>query len=103
MDLTVSSASVSSASACACPSPPVQTPTPAWIAYENVETNGYVRAHVRNGGRTLTLDFVAARDRAVIDSVTIKSKFINGKSGGARGGARARRVEEEETQRISLA
>lgn len=58
----------------------LQPVVPEWIEFVDVATHGYVRAHVRNQGQTLTLDFVAAQDRSVRDTVTIKSKFPHAKA-----------------------
>ena len=52
----------------------IQPTQPKWIEVVNDYTHGYVIAHVREG-KTLTLDFVNATSREVIDSVTIHSKF----------------------------
>lgn len=75
----------------------VQPVVPAWIEFVDVATHGYVRAHVRNQGQTLTLDFVAAKDRSVRDSVTLKSKFPRVKAA-----APSVRLSEEQPQLMSF-
>ena len=49
---------------------------PAWIEYVNDNTHGYVIGHVKQR-QTLTLDFISANTRTVIDTVTIESKFAS--------------------------
>ena len=53
----------------------VQSPTPQWIRFLNYSTHGYVVAHVKQR-QTLTLEFIDAGRRTVMDSVTIKSKHL---------------------------
>ena len=53
----------------------IQPTQPDWIEFVNAATHGYVIAHVKER-KTLTLDFIDARHRTVMDSVTINSKFV---------------------------
>jgi hypothetical protein len=52
----------------------MRDPVPSWLLYYNFSTHGYVNAHVV-GGRSLRLDFIDARTRNVIDTVTVQSRF----------------------------
>ena len=52
----------------------IQPTQPDWIEYVTAAVHGYVIAHVKER-QTLTLDFIDAQHRTILDSVTIKSKF----------------------------
>ena len=52
----------------------IQPTQPAWIDYVTAAVHGYVRARVTDRA-VLTLDFVAAQTRTIVDSVSIHSKF----------------------------
>jgi len=47
---------------------------PDWIKFVNDSTHGYMIGHVKDR-KTLTLDFIHATERTVMDTVTIQSKF----------------------------
>ena len=53
----------------------IQPTPPAWIESVNAATHGYIIAHVKER-KTLTLDFINANNRTIMDSVTINSKFM---------------------------
>ena len=61
----------------------MKTP-PAWIRFVNDSTHGYVNVHV-SGRHTLTLDFVRAVDRVVVDSLTIQSHAATAAAAAAGG------------------
>lgn len=49
---------------------------PDWIKFVNASTHGYIIANVKQAN-TLKLDFIHATERTVMDTVTIKSKFLS--------------------------
>jgi len=53
----------------------LQPTQPDWIEYVTAAVHGYVIAHVKER-KTLTLDFIDAVHRTVLDSVTIENKFM---------------------------
>ena len=52
----------------------IQPIQPDWIEFVTAAVHGYVIAHVKDR-KTLTLDFIDAQHRSVLDTVTIQSKF----------------------------